>query len=333
MKNIEAIKEAPAVTAAEAQNPETASVQPTSIQTTEIAPPESHVKSDSRDAQSQSTSDTAQKLPETEGLDHAISQNATITPVAVHTDAAAGTHPTPTVAIPTAVEVKKEQAAEPSSEKVMSTFVKLDKILEKENAELAKPMTEQEKRRRDENVSMIVKAGSDMMLASLALKEIRDKRLYREGHDTFEAFCKDVCEITAARASQLISAAKDYTALKDKVDGKLLPKTEAAFRQLRAVHEDYKVDVLELAVQLSDQNRPTGAAIQQAWQKLKEQKGEAAGAKKTKKVKPGKVLKQTQAAVAMLKTADKKTFTIGELSELKSVFKAFTDAAEAIAKE
>src|SRR4051794_22622304 len=41
-----------------------------------------------------------------------------------------------------------------------------------------------------------------------ALTEIRDRRLYRDTHDTFENYCREHWRIGASRARQLISAAE-----------------------------------------------------------------------------------------------------------------------------
>lgn len=69
-----------------------------------------------------------------------------------------------------------------------------------------------------------------------ALMEIRDSRLYRETHATFEAYCRERWQIERARAYQLIGAVEVVRALGDEGD-KLV--NEAQARELvTLVHEN-----------------------------------------------------------------------------------------------
>ncbi len=64
-----------------------------------------------------------------------------------------------------------------------------------------------------------------------ALARIREERLYRETHTTFEAYCRDRWEFDASRARQLISAAKTVTVVT--VGGQPAPISERVARELR----------------------------------------------------------------------------------------------------
>jgi hypothetical protein len=64
-----------------------------------------------------------------------------------------------------------------------------------------------------------------------ALARIRDKRLYRDTHRTFEGYCRARWDFDASRARQLISAAKTVTLVT--VGGQPAPISERVARELR----------------------------------------------------------------------------------------------------
>ena len=64
----------------------------------------------------------------------------------------------------------------------------------------------------------------------------------------------------------------------------------------------------------------------QAWQRLD---GEAHDAKqKDQKTKPGTVLKAAKAACDLLRKADRREFTIGELADMQEIVKDIKEASE-----
>lgn len=63
-----------------------------------------------------------------------------------------------------------------------------------------------------------------------ALGEIREKRLYRDSHQTFEAYCREKWEISRVHAHRLVAAAEVRDVL---AEGDLpLPETEGQIRAL-----------------------------------------------------------------------------------------------------
>jgi hypothetical protein len=64
-----------------------------------------------------------------------------------------------------------------------------------------------------------------------ALAQIRDERLYRETHATFEEYCRERWDFDASRARQLISAARTVTLVT--VGGQPAPASERVVRELR----------------------------------------------------------------------------------------------------
>ena len=65
-----------------------------------------------------------------------------------------------------------------------------------------------------------------------ALKEIRDRRLYRERYETFEAYCIQRWDFSRPRAYQLCAASDVLADLSTIVDFKLLPENEGQVRPL-----------------------------------------------------------------------------------------------------
>lgn len=94
-----------------------------------------------------------------------------------------------------------------------------------------------------------------------ALAAIRDGKLYRETHKTFDAYCGERWKFTRQRAQQLIEAAvvvEELSTMVDKIT------TERQARELARVPEDQRESVLDLAEEKADGKPVTAAAIRQA---------------------------------------------------------------------
>lgn len=105
----------------------------------------------------------------------------------------------------------------------------------------------------------------------LALMEIRDKRLYRETHDTFEAYCRQRWQFSDSRARQLIGAAETVTTVT--VGGLPAPSSERQARALTPLKDEPEkmAQAWEEAVKESN-GKPTAASIAAA---VSEQKNPA----------------------------------------------------------
>lgn len=68
-----------------------------------------------------------------------------------------------------------------------------------------------------------------------ALARIRDARLYRETHDTFEDYCQERWQMTRKRAYDLIAAEQVTTALSPNGD---TPSNEAQARELAPLRDE-----------------------------------------------------------------------------------------------
>jgi hypothetical protein len=78
----------------------------------------------------------------------------------------------------------------------------------------------------------IAKGLKSFLEVGMALKEIRDKRLYRQQYDTFEEYCMLRWELSRPRAYQLCAASEVVAHLSTSVDTRLLPESEAQTRPL-----------------------------------------------------------------------------------------------------
>lgn len=92
-----------------------------------------------------------------------------------------------------------------------------------------------------------------------ALLEIRDSRLYRETHATFEAYCNERWALPRARAYQLIDSAKVVLALGDPEE----LTNEAQARELAALPDPSTMKTVWKAAEerAEKENRPVTAAL------------------------------------------------------------------------
>ena len=93
----------------------------------------------------------------------------------------------------------------------------------------------------------------------IALMTIRDKRLYRDGFDTFEHYCRERWQFTRMRASQLIAA----SGVVENVNNCLQkPTTESQVRPLTKLEPEQQKEVWEKAVQTAPEGKITARHVQ-----------------------------------------------------------------------
>jgi hypothetical protein len=96
--------------------------------------------------------------------------------------------------------------------------------------------------------------------AGKALQTVRDARLYRGTHDTFEAYCAERWEISRAQAYRLMSAwplAERLSPIGDKI-------TESQVRELLAVADNHGRDAAAVIYQaVADSDRVTAALLRE----------------------------------------------------------------------
>jgi hypothetical protein len=96
---------------------------------------------------------------------------------------------------------------------------------------------------------VIAKGAAQFVAVGLALKEIRDGRLYREAHSSFEAYCLDKFSFRRAHGYRLIEQATAVVELEGLCpEGDVpLPQNEGQARELAAVLSETRAEVMRLA--------------------------------------------------------------------------------------
>ncbi|MCL1472831.1 MICOS complex subunit MIC60 [Argonema antarcticum] len=131
-------------------------------------------------------------------------------------------------------------------------------ILQSDCANAQLDPTEQ---RRLEELEAIVEQGLQTFYeVGKALDEIREKKLYRETHKTFEDYCKEKWGIARRRAYQFIDAAHVLQNLC--TNGTQIPKSERQVRPLTGLSPELQLELWQEAVASAPNGIPTGAAVQ-----------------------------------------------------------------------
>ena len=90
-----------------------------------------------------------------------------------------------------------------------------------------------------------------------ALASIREKKLYRAEHDTFEAYCKQRWGFSSSRARQLVAAAevvKEFPQVSN----------ERQARVVASVPEEQREEVVSAAAEIAGNEKPSSADYEQA---------------------------------------------------------------------
>jgi hypothetical protein len=106
-----------------------------------------------------------------------------------------------------------------------------------------------------------------------ALAAIRESRLYRTVHDTFEDYCRERWGFNDRRASQLITAAGLVSTIVE--TGLPAPANEGQARALTSVPEPDRADVWRETLDRTD-GRPTAAAVRESAEVLEQRRKVAA---------------------------------------------------------
>jgi hypothetical protein len=93
-----------------------------------------------------------------------------------------------------------------------------------------------------------------------ALDEIREQKLYRETHKSFETYCRDKWGIARQTAHRFISAAQVIENLTP--IGVKIPTKENQVRPLAGLSPELQLEIWQEALKLSPNGMPTGAAVQ-----------------------------------------------------------------------
>ena len=113
-----------------------------------------------------------------------------------------------------------------------------------------------------QDAERIIEEGYNTFLkVGLALARVRDSRLYRATHATFEAYCESRWAISRTRAYELIGSA-GITATLSAIADIPLPQNEGQARELRGLDPAVAAEVMKAAV--DEDGVVTAAAIKSA---------------------------------------------------------------------
>ena len=112
------------------------------------------------------------------------------------------------------------------------------------------PLTAADRRLLERHEETVRQNLQEFVMVGQALKEIRDKKLYRQTHTSFEAYCLAKFDFGKSHSYRLIGAVEARQLLqsqKSPIGDLLLPRTESQMRELLKVPEGKRVEVLKLA--------------------------------------------------------------------------------------
>ncbi|WP_317111783.1 hypothetical protein [Chroococcidiopsis sp. SAG 2025] len=107
--------------------------------------------------------------------------------------------------------------------------------------------------------------------AGKALAELRERRLYRSTHKTFEAYCQDRFGFTRRHVNYLIAGSQVVENLQmGTIGSQILPTSERQVRSLIALEPDEQREVWQQAVEASSGKVPSGRIVKGIVEQLKE---------------------------------------------------------------
>lgn len=113
-------------------------------------------------------------------------------------------------------------------------------------------------KQRLEVLESVIDAGMQTFVhVGNALLEIRDGRLYRQTHSTFEDYCRERWGMSRPRAYQLIEAAETVSNLSTIVD--ILPTAETHIRPLTTLEPAQQREAWQRAVETAPNGKVTAA--------------------------------------------------------------------------
>ena len=131
------------------------------------------------------------------------------------------------------------------------------------------PLTEQEER---DLLRLERKVERAFFEAGQSLKELRERRLYRATHNTFEEYCRERFDYTRRRPYQLIEAAEIYDNLSEKCVKFLhiLPTKEGQVQPLSQLALEEQADAWTAAVEEAGGKVPTGRIVKEVVRRIKD---------------------------------------------------------------
>jgi hypothetical protein len=128
-------------------------------------------------------------------------------------------------------------------------------------------LTQEERQTRERYEKMFDQDSETYDKKGKALLDIRNRRLYRETHDTFEVYCNDRLGITRGRANQLIRAVGVLINLDTTVSK---PSSERQIRPLCGLTPQQQREAWDEAVKAANDGNPTPAMVDSAGNRFRE---------------------------------------------------------------
>lgn len=141
------------------------------------------------------------------------------------------------------------------------------------NGHLAGPLTDSEQATLAEHEQVIEKGLKTFIEVGTALAAIREGRLYRTTHQTFETYCRERWNFNRHRASQLISAVDVVTNVTSV--GLPAPANEGQARELAKVPAEDRADVWADTLDRTN-DKPTAAAVRESAEVIEQRRKQAA---------------------------------------------------------
>lgn len=109
--------------------------------------------------------------------------------------------------------------------------------------------------------------------AAYALKEIRDKKLFRETHLNFNEYCEETLQISKRFANYQILFATILDTFKEREqDVPILPTSESQVRALGSYKPDEQVEIWQMALEKTEGRVPSREVVQEVVKEKKLQK-------------------------------------------------------------
>lgn len=180
-----------------------------------------------------------------------------------------------------------------------------------------RPLSAEERQYLDKLEGIVTGGLRSFAAVGRALTLIRDKQLYRESHDTFEAYVAAKWNMSRQHAARLMEAAEIATQIEKSPTG-AVPETERQVRPLAALEPEQRVAAWTEAVEASPGGKVTPAAV------------EAAVAKRRPKKRRAKVAKPTRIKVpgATVTITPNRKFDGDALQALRTALAKLTDAGQ-----
>jgi len=131
------------------------------------------------------------------------------------------------------------------------------------DAQLWDPLDESERARMDELEQILEQDLAAFYRVGMALKEIQERRLYRDDYPSFEEFCRDRLDIGHKYAYRKIAAARVMDILSPMGDTLPVPKSERQIRPLLRLEDPVlQVAAWRSAIATHPDQRPTSRDVE-----------------------------------------------------------------------